>query len=354
MSKMRQLGQLQYLKIISCLLLLLPFAFPSESARCQEFHEEIASHFKAGELGEARGLLQEFRASEPDNPRGLYYAGCLEPNGELSADLLKRSLSTGEDFPEGGEALLKLGQYYLSKSMHLTAASQARQSLKVDSTEYASALWIQGTANSASEKSALAEENFQEILKSGDGRRWEAWAKLGLGDLCYQQGDYVGAQSYYREVMHHHRKSPAYSLALAQFAQCQWELDDPESGERFTKEYLQEFPGGVFAETLHDLVSAGAIDPAPEQEKLSARERARLTRTVYSIQVGAFASKGNAYKIAQRLKERGYKVELKTETVNRRRFYKVLVGNFISQEQARELKDKLEAEEEDNFIIVIR
>jgi tetratricopeptide (TPR) repeat protein len=352
--EMRQLGQLQFLKIISSLLLLSLLVFLPEGARCQRFPEEIVSHLRAGQLKEARASLEDFRSSEPDDPRGLYYAGCFEPNGELSADLLKKSLSRREDFPERGEALLKLGQYYLSKSMYVTAASQTRQSLEVDSIQQPGALWIQGTANSASEKSALAAENFQEILKSGGERQWEAWANLGLGDVYYQQGDYVQAQSSYREVMHHHRKSPAYSLALAQFAQCQWELDDPESGERFTKDYLEQFPQGVLAGTLRDLVSAGVIRLATEEEELSPKERARLTSTVYSVQVGAFASKANAYKMAQRLKARSYSVELRTETINRRRFYKVWVGKFLSQKRAREVKQKLEAEEGDNFIIVIR
>jgi tetratricopeptide (TPR) repeat protein len=353
-SEMRQLGQLQSLKIISSLLLLSLFVFLPESARCQRFPEEIVSHLKAGQLEEARASLQDFRSFEPDDPRGLYYAGWLEPNGELSTDLLKSSLTSGKDFPERGQALLRLGQYYLSKSMYLTAASQARQSLEVDSTEKPGALWIQGTANSASEKSALAIENFQEILKSSSEHEWGAWAKLGLGDVYYQEGDYVRAQSSYREVLQDHRESPAYSLALAQFAQCQWELDDPASGERFAKEYLQEFPGGVFAGTLRDLVSAGVIRSASEEEKLSPKERARLTSTAYSVQVGAFASKANAYKMAQRLQARGYKIELRTETINRRRFYKVLVGRFLSEESAQEVKQKLEAEEGEDFMIVIR
>ena len=354
MSEMRRLGQLQFLKITSSLLLLSLFVFLPAGARCQGFPEEIVSYLEAGQLKEARASLEDFRSSEPDDPRGLYYAGCLEPNGELSADLLKKSLTGGGDFPERGEALFKLGQYYLSKSMYVTAASQARQSLEVDSIQHPVALWIQGTANSASEKSALARENFQEIIERGREPPWEAWANLGLGDVYYQQGDYVRAQSSYREVLQHHRRSPAYSLALAQFAQCQWELDDPESGERFTKEYLQEFSGGVFDRTLRDLVSAGVIGLAPEEEKLSPKERARLTSTVYSVQVGAFASKANAYRMAQRLKARGYKVELRTETINRRRFYKVWVGKFLSQNRARDVKQELEAEEGDSFIIVIR
>ena len=90
---MRQLGQLQFLKIISSFLLLSLFVFLPEASRCQRFPEDIVSHLKAGQLKEARASLDDFRSSEPDDPRGLYYAGCFEPNGELSADLLKKSLS---------------------------------------------------------------------------------------------------------------------------------------------------------------------------------------------------------------------------------------------------------------------
>jgi tetratricopeptide (TPR) repeat protein len=349
---MRCLGQLQYLRKISLLLFLS--LFPFQVSLTQGFPEEVVSHFQAGQFQEARGLLDGFRASQPDDPRGLYYAGCLEPDGELSADLLKRSLSSPESFPERATALLRLGQYYLSKSMYLTAASEAERSLESGSARSTEALLLLGTANLASDKAAPAEKSFREMLEDGGERKWEVWANLGLADLCFQRGDYTEAQSRYREILNRHRKSPPYSLALAQFAQCQWELEDPESGERFTKEYLEEFPNGVFAGSLRDLASAGVIRLASEEDRLSPRERARLTSTVYSVQVGAFASKANALGIAQRLKTRGYEVELKTETVNRRRFYKVLVGRFISQERAREVKQTLEAEEGDSFIIVIR
>ncbi|MCP4633334.1 MAG: SPOR domain-containing protein, partial [candidate division Zixibacteria bacterium] len=52
--------------------------------------------------------------------------------------------------------------------------------------------------------------------------------------------------------------------------------------------------------------------------------------------------------------KRNYRTKIEKQTVNKQSYYKILVGPYSTRSKAQAAKDKLEREEQDSFLIILK
>jgi cell division protein FtsN len=80
---------------------------------------------------------------------------------------------------------------------------------------------------------------------------------------------------------------------------------------------------------------------APEQKSVEVRDG---NTSAYTVQVGAFREKRMAETLQQRLRQRGYSASVTTSGMRTAKFYRVRVGGFDTQANAKRLVDRLKSQ----------
>ena len=76
-------------------------------------------------------------------------------------------------------------------------------------------------------------------------------------------------------------------------------------------------------------------------------------RNLYYIQVGAFTSRSRASSFAEKFIKQGYPtLILEPLLEDKTQIYRVRIGGFKTEEEANKIKNKLEAQEKSQFIII--
>ncbi len=89
-------------------------------------------------------------------------------------------------------------------------------------------------------------------------------------------------------------------------------------------------------------------------DRTSGREaREKIEGITYSIKVGVFSQKGNAKKMADRMKGYGYKTEIKKLKISGKSYYVPMAGKFDTLKEAQIAKAKLEMGENQIFEIKV-
>ena len=138
--------------------------------------------------------------------------------------------------------------------------------------------------------------------------------------------------------------SPVGLMLLARM-----ELESGEA-ERALLQYnllREESPQAIGQEDLTE-----ALGRLSEQK--SAQESVeKLKDIAYSVQVGVFAQKDNARKMAERFKSYGFPVEIVPRLISDKTYQVVLVGRFAVENEAQAARRKLERGENQVFKVVV-
>lgn len=181
-------------------------------------------------------------------------------------------------------------------------AQEAGRLRRKGSAEKDRVLYLHGTASLKLGRWEEARGSLHELLDQHPGSRWRPYAWLALGDGWQAAGVKEEALKAYEKV----RREPGGAeleaqvrlrIAKAQRPVGQWEEADPEQGD-----------------------------------------------LGFSVQVGAFVSRENAARLADELKRRGHRAEVREGTMEGKQFYRVRVGKFSRRPEAAEKARELEQE----------
>lgn len=104
-----------------------------------------------------------------------------------------------------------------------------------------------------------------------------------------------------------------------------------------------------------DALSATLVGDADETgEETAEPEAERLTKTVYSVQMGVFSSKANAQVLVKELESYKQKVEITPRLISGKEYYVVYAGKFSRYDDATAFKQRLETARKESYQVIAR
>jgi len=146
---------------------------------------------------------------------------------------------------------------------------------------------------------------------------------LGLADSYYLEGDYRKATEHYEKVLRYFPDSDDKPAVYYRLGECYGKSGNkPGSIESYDK-IVRLFPDSLEAKIL---------------------KGERSSSITYSVQVGSFKKWGNAKKLHDELRGKGFDVNIHTTVAGPSRFYRVRVGQYgklsDAEDMARDLRNK--------------
>ena len=332
--------------IIGLVLLIILTALPVYG------NTYLADLIMKGRLDEAREYLGKSETSGLSPNTVKYYTGLLESDGNLSAKYLKESLYGGKHFEEKDLAALRLAHYYFARGFNITCINQL-ETFETDnpgSSRKDEAGWLLGTAYLNGGKFDKAQSKFRKVIESYPESVFSGWSFMGLGYCYYKSGEYNRAIGSFNRLIDDN-SHPAYPQALVMLSLCYETMGDNRRAKFYRSRYDTSYPRCFYGEALPAINEISKNIPTPPEIDPDAE---KLVGAKYYIQVGAFSSKNNARRMQQRVEKRGYRSRVERQVVNKQSYYKVLVGPYSTRVRARAAKEKLEREEQDNFLIILK
>jgi hypothetical protein len=167
---------------------------------------------------------------------------------------------------------------------------------------------------------------------------WKGWGLFTQSHCALAAGDTAEAVRLFKlctRLGSHEAAAPAF-LELGRLHEAR---SLPEQAMRYLTLYRETFPRGLLPE----------FQSAP---RASARAD-QAAGLAYAVQVGVFGDHANAEKQLQRVREAGFKAELKTKTVAGQKYTAVWAGRYRSQNEAQAAKRELEARFAETYRIVV-
>ncbi len=328
------------------MLVCLPFF---DSIFAQTLDQAI-KHYQAGELSEAKRILLNQLAGDRDNPEILFYLGKMEEKGDLSQKYFEEVIYNFPGWMNSDEAELLICKYEFSKGMHVTTVELTE---KFEQKFFVSemipeVLWISGCSFLAMGQPDSALVRFDKIIKSFPGSNWAEWAQLSRGDCFFANKNYNQTIAEYQKIFDDYKDSEVFPFALSGLVRCFNQLQDSERALLYCNLLKERYPYSI--EPIENLAERTSSQRKTE-EKTKAE---RLAGVKYTIQLGVFGVKENAFRLRSRFKKQGYSVTIKSKIISGKKYYVVRLGSFTSYEEALKLKKKLESQTNDSYRIVIR
>ena len=315
---------------------------------CQTW-EDAVQHFEAGRLDEAKRILLDQADELADEPTLLFYLGRVEEKGDLSGRYLGSIADRCPDWAGAAEASLIVCKYEFCRDMNLTAVERAR------GVELGSAgadvepalLWLSGCSFLALGQADSALHRFEQVLRVSPQSDWAGWAQLGKGDCFFADRDYHRAVTEYELVLDAYRYSETFPFALSGLAKSFARLGDPERALLYRNLLREKYP--------HSVESAGELFQAARlaEETVEENRAERLAGVRYTVQLGVFREKQNAFKLRERFEKQGYSVKIRSKIIGGKEYRAVQLGSFASHQEALKIKEKLESLTGESYRIVI-
>ena len=247
------------------------------------------------------GVLATFAyASNPESLRRYFiqgdYKACIQEGEKILA-------SAGKDGVKNDELYYLLGMSYLKEKDPLSAS-----------------------------------KNFKIILNEFRKSRFKEIAQVGLGDSYFMRGDYTLAAFQYQELIKSNPRTKLKPGIYYRLSQIGVKTGNKEQESDYLAKLKKEFPLSPEARENKELF------PLHVQMQTDEKSVPLQPSLNYTVQVGAFSSEDNAKKLAAKLTGKGYTVFLAEAVSGSNRIFKVRVGNFKNQREAREAEKKLQKE----------
>ncbi len=330
-------------------LLFMLVILPTFDSIFAQTLDDAIKHYKTGELGEAKRILLNQLAEDPENPEILFYLGKVEVKGELSRRYFQDVTDHCPDWINSDEAELLICQYEFGKGMHVTTVDltekfEGRFPLSEMVPEV---LWISGCSFLAMDQPDSALLRFEEIIRSFSGSNWVDWAQLARGDCFFADENYNQAIAEYNKILDNRKDSEVFPFALSGLVKCFSQLQDSEKALLYYNLLKERYPNSL--ESIES--PAERMSLKNSRDKIQAE---RLAGVKYTIQLGVFGIKENALKLRSRFEKQGYSVAIKSKIISGKKYYVVRLGSFTFYDKALELKKKLESQTGESYRIVIR
>lgn len=308
--------------------------------------------YESGNLSEARRILSEYITASPRDGNALFYMGKLEPDGEVSIRFFKDVRINSSRWEKADMTLLSIIEYNYAKGLYLTATSDLDEFIQQfeNSPYLPKAYWLLGSCHLATDQIQSARENFDKVLQLYPNSEFAAWAQVGKGDCFFSIKDYKNAILEYQKVIGRYNDSPALSLALLQLYYSYIELKDEQNSYFYQNLYNEKFSSGFkLGQSLNETFLPSQSTPS---KKLSEVESS--LNVVYTVQIGVFAERKNAFDIATVLKSSAYTPSIFQKKIQDKTYYVVQVGDFKSLPEAIHIKENLEKELGGSYRVVMK
>lgn len=266
----------------------------------------------------------ESKADEADR----FYQRIIDD--DPGGDWAKRS------FLERAKVQYALGNYDASHS--LLADSRACQI----SDE---ACLFEGLSANMLERYSVATEPLNRIRRG----KHRSWAYLGLAEADAGLGRREEACNRYESLS----AAMINPTALYRYAECLENLGDRDGALHEFAEVIARFPGtpeAVLAAEKLELIPERA--PAPEASVPVAIARGETFQSGFTIQFGSFRDRGNAIKLATKIKRVFPGVRVDSELVRYREHHRVRYGSFPTRTAAQAVAEKISTEMNEDFTIM--
>ncbi|MCJ7508646.1 MAG: SPOR domain-containing protein [candidate division Zixibacteria bacterium] len=311
---------------------------------------QIADYFEQGDFYQAKGILEEYLTSYPNDKEALLYLAQLEPEGTRSMAYFENILNLPKGFDQEDRILLGLCQYNFSKEDYLISIDLAdRFEAKFKrSPYYPEILWLFASSLLANGEAEKAQEKYQ-LLSNFPDDNWRSLGSLGNADCFFASGKFPLAVDEYKKLIDEFENSDIVSLALIQISNCYAEMGNKDKAILYYNLYKEKSPYGIgMEENTKNLVKP------QEAKKGDSGKAERMVSARYTIQLGVFGVKENADGVYSKFKAEGYKMRMFDKIINQKKYYIVQLGDFVSYEEAQKLREKLEKETGESYRIILR
>lgn len=331
---MQYYRRLYLISIILCGLLILP-----------AWGKDIQSYIDVGDYNSAYSELLDDLSRKPDDPRILFQLGLYAPSGNMSSMYLKDYLQKYSNSDFAPEARGLLMDYYSAAGLLITAGNingdVESEDFSSAAFQYKAALYKQHLG-----KYNLASKIYRDLITSGD-TQYSIWARLGLADCSLLEGDNKSALSGYKDLVDRSQDSPAFPFALIGISETYKRMGDIDRAQVFYELYRDKF----------ELSPRDIEIEAAMAERRSSDDEGKLRDLIdvdYYVQVGIFARKSNAETCLKQFRNLRYATRMFDFRENGKQFYRVLVGPYGSESEARGAKNKLERSQGEKYSLFIK
>lgn len=161
---------------------------------------------------------------------------------------------------------------------------------------------------------------FEIILREFRDSCFEQEARLGLADTYFLKGEWDKAQTHYKALLSGNADNKLEAIIYYRLSQCALKRGDSQEAQGYSGKLAGSFPLNL---------------------EMRANQGLACPLVYYSVQVGSFASQQNARNLVQKLTQKGYPAYIEESSLQGRVVYRVRVGKFRLRQEALKLAEKL-------------
>ncbi len=177
----------------------------------------------------------------------------------------------------------------------------------------------------------------------------KAWAAIALAEAQEGLGNDAVACERYADMARSH------PTAWLRHAECLESAGDAEGAKREYKALADDYPYSPEAIRASAKVSPPPPVSLPADAAapvLSEGEKPKLGGTGYTIQFGSFADRGNAIKLAAKIKSVYPAVRIDSELVNYREVFRVRFGQYATREEAQTAGEEMARQIDERYTVM--
>jgi tetratricopeptide (TPR) repeat protein len=326
-------------------ILFLILSAPSKTSADSKI-DEIYEYYSQGDFDKARREFQLLPQSAIRDGNRLFLNSLFEISGPQARELLEAALRSDLDGKYAEEANFRLIE--LDEAMGDTTAVISLSTAFLNRWEmsrYREQLLAMLAVHS--KKGGSEQKRYYDLLiDEFPGAYFGQYARLFKARQAFDKSQYKTASQFCRQISEASNDDlvPESLILLSKIALKSNNAERALFNYSIMREQYQHAIG------QDELVSA--------LKKVSERQSGDESIEVfegltYSVQVGVFAEKDNAKRMAKRVKAYGYKDIITKRRFSGKHYYYVLAGEFATMKQAQVAKDKLEMGENGIFKVVV-
>ena len=167
-------------------------------------------------------------------------------------------------------------------------------------------------------------------------------------------GDGAEAVRIYQSIVDNFPKSEWADDALYKLYQYYYSVGLYKTADQKLEQLKREFPFSTYA-TDQKVVEEPKVTPPPETPaKVSQPSKGKKSTIVYTVQAGTFRELQNAEELKSRFERDGYASHIFTIVNSGKKFHKVWVGEFATQDEAKRFSGEIKKKYHLETIVVPR
>jgi len=328
------------------LLLIILAAGSACAAWGEERVDQVYELYRTGDVSQARQEFQKLPQASTRDGNRLFVTALLEPSGQRARELMETALRSNLDGKYQAEARFRLIQ--LAEAAGDTAAALSDGATFLDK-------WGKGPhraqtlailAAHAADGSASQNQRLEQLGGEFGDSYYGQFAVLTQAGKEAKAGKYKTAVKLCRQIHNSadENLTPAGFILLAEMALAQGNSEEALLNYNIVRE---QYPHAIGQdELLNDLKNVS-------DRRSSEESTEKFEDVKYAVQVGVFADKDNAERMADQIGGYGFKTRITRRSISGNTYHVVLAGRFATLQEAQTAKQKLEMRENEVFKVVV-